>query len=170
VLKASKFGPSLVFSILWIELLFELPLELVPYVDGIRSFPDVVTPMTPPNKGYILKGESGIAYLLGIILDSHCPEIGFESLKEVVDLPCTSSPVEGRKSWYIPFGAMDTWTVPPMATVAMHNLMIDLCLLSFDHCLGCLNLDLASLHLALASSEFAILGRPPIVEERGSPS
>jgi len=113
VLKSSKLGPSLVFNILRIELV-EFPLELVLCVNRIRSFPNVVKPTMPPNKGYILKEESDIGLLLGAILHSHCPKIGSESPKEVICLPCIPSPVEGRRSWCIPLwsgGYLDRPTV-----------------------------------------------------------
>ena len=88
--------------VLLIELLLEFPLEPVPYVDGIRSPPDVVTPVTPPNKCNILKGESIVAYFLGIILDARYLKIGFESPKVVIGLPSTPSPMEGRRPRCIP--------------------------------------------------------------------
>jgi len=114
VLEASKLSPSLIFSIVRIELFLEFPLELVLCVDGIRSSPDVITPITPSNKDYILKGDSDITYLLCVILDLYCLELCFESLKEIVDLPCTFKPAEGMRPWCISLlrgGYLDDSTV-----------------------------------------------------------
>ena len=94
--------PSLVFSIIRIELLLEFPLELIPCVDRIRFSPDIVILATPTNKGYIIKRGSNIIHLLGVTLDAHCCEISFESPKKIVNFPCISSPKEGRRPWCIP--------------------------------------------------------------------
>jgi len=153
VLKSSKLGPSLVFNILRIELV-EFPLELVLCVNRIRSFPNVVKPTMPPNKGYILKEESDIGLLLGAILHSHCPKIGSESPKEVICLPCIPSPVEGRRSWCIPLWSGGYLDRP---TVGHHiHAHLDLCQ-SLDPYLVRLNLNLGSLDFGLVSLEFPSL-------------
>jgi len=93
---------SLIFSILWIELFFEFPFELVISVNAIRPSSDIARFATTPNKSNILKGQTNITHLVGVNLDVHCPKVGFESLKEVIYLPC---PMEDKRPWCIP-----TWS------------------------------------------------------------
>jgi len=76
VLEASKLGPSLVLSILGIELLLEFPLEFIPSGDGVGSSLEVVTPTTPPNKGCIFKRKGGMVYLLPFICDACRSKVG----------------------------------------------------------------------------------------------
>jgi len=51
-----------------------LLLKLIPSDDRVESFFNIITAATPPNKNNIFKRENGIAYLLSIILDVHCPK------------------------------------------------------------------------------------------------
>ena len=99
MLTASKLDSSLIFSILEINLFLEFLPEPIPSVNGLRSSSVVVTLAIPPNKGNILKEESGIAHVLSIILNTHCLEICLESPQEIVDLPCTPSSVEGLSTF-----------------------------------------------------------------------
>jgi len=79
VLEALKLGPSLVLSILGIKLLLEFPLESILSGDGVGSSLDIITLTGPLTKGYILKGEGSITYLLGFILDAYRSKVGFKS-------------------------------------------------------------------------------------------
>jgi len=88
VLEVSKLGPCFPFHILGKILLLTFLLEPIPSGDGIRSALDVITPMMPPSKGYVFKGEGSGACLLGFILDAYRSEVCLKSLKEVIDLPC----------------------------------------------------------------------------------
>jgi len=78
VLEASKLGPSLILSILGVELLLKFPLEFIPSGDRVGSSLDIVTPTMPPNKGNVLKRKGSIAYLLGFIHNAYCSKVGFK--------------------------------------------------------------------------------------------
>jgi len=95
VLKPLKLSPSLIFSILRVELLLNLSLKYVPSGDGVGSSLDVITSTMPPNKGYIFKIERSVTYVLAFILDAYHPEVGLKSPKEVVNHYCVPCPIIG---------------------------------------------------------------------------
>jgi len=125
VLEASKFGPNLVLNILGIELLFEFPLESIPSGDTVGSSLYIITPTTPPNEGYIFKGEGNVVYLLGFILDAYCCKLGSSPQKKFSISLAFLAPLEVRGQRALPFGVVDTWVDPPLpmlATMAMQTL------------------------------------------------
>jgi len=98
--KVSKLSPSLIFSVFRVGLLLKLSLESIPTSDGVESSLDIITSMTPPNKGYAFKREKNIGYLLGFILDATTSK---GPQKEVVDFPCVPCPIVGWRLERIPF-------------------------------------------------------------------